>query len=220
MIAIQCKKKRIVLLFQKNKIKTLKYFYLKGFYSNNMDIIKLSEDLMRQQTLKNKAPAWLLTELAIKKGKELSKKYNTDERLVLSSLYLAHTIFSTVWKGDIQKNHPKLSSDFVKKYLDEWGVDEHEQAIILNAIEAHHDKVPTQSKVAEVVKNAECFKFVTVEGSLILLHELGIRQVPFEEAVDKVIQKMNQKRALLTFDDCIKEAEENCTTILQLFGWI
>jgi len=183
-----------------------------------MDIVNLSKELMQKQTQINKAPALLLTEIAIKKGKELSKKYDVDEKLVLISLYLAHTVFSPIWKGDIQKNHPKLSSDFVKKYLDEWNVDEDEQKIILNAIEAHHDKIPTKSKVAEVVKNAECFKFVTVEGSLIWLHELGIRQVPFEEAVDKVIQKMNQKKSLLTFGDCIKEAEENCNFILKLFN--
>jgi len=183
-----------------------------------MDIINLSKELMHKQTQKNKAPAWLLTELAIKKGKELSKKYDVDDRLVLASLYLAHTVFSPVWKGDIQKNHPKLSSEFVKKYLDDWNVDKNDQEIILNSIEAHHDKVSTKSKIAEVVKNAECFKFITVEGSLILLHELGIRQVPFEEAVEKVIQKMEQKKNLLTFDDCIKEAEENCNKILELFG--
>jgi len=183
-----------------------------------MDIIKLSKELMRKQTQKNKAPAWLLTELAIEKGKKLSKKYDVDEKLVLTSLYLAHTVFSPVWKGDIQKNHPQLSSEFIKKYLDEWNVDKNEQEIILNSIEAHHDKVPAKSKIAEVVKNAECFKFITVEGSLILLHELGIRQVPFEEAVDKVIQKMEQKKSLLTFNDCIKEAEKNCNKILELFG--
>lgn len=100
--------------------------------------------------------------------------------------------------------------------MDEWNVDKGEQKIILNAIEAHHNSVPTKSKIAEVVKNAECFKFVTVEGSLIWLHELGVRQIPFEEAVDKVIQKMNQKKSLLTFDDCIQEAEKNCNTILEL----
>ena len=185
-----------------------------------MDIITLSKELMYKQTQINKAPAWLLTELAIRKGKELSKKYDVDERLFLTSLYLAHTVFSPIWKGDIQKNHPKLSSDFVKKYLDEWNVDKNEQEIILNAIKAHHNKVPTKSKVAEVVKNAECFKFVTVEGSLILLHELGIRQVHLEEAVNKVIQKMEQKKSLLTFDDCIQEAEENCNKILELFRWV
>ena len=182
-----------------------------------MDIINLSKELMRKQTQINKAPAWLLTELAIKKGKELSKKYNVDERLVLTSLYLAHTIFSPIWKGKIQKNHPKLSSDFVKKYLDEWNIDKNEQEIILNAIEAHHNKVPTKSKIAEVVKNAECFKFVTVEGSLIWLHELGMRQVSFKEAVGKVIQKLEQKKDLLTLDDCIQEAEENYDKILKLF---
>lgn len=173
---------------------------------------------MRKQTQKNKAPPWLLTEIIIKKGKELSKKEGIDERLVLTSLYLAHTIFSPIWKGEIQKNHPKLSSDFVKKYLDEWNVNKKEQEIILNSIEAHHGKVPTKSKIAEVVKNAECFKFVTVEGSLIWLHELGFRQVPFKEAVDKVIEKMEQKRKHLTFPDCIKEAEENCNKILEIFG--
>jgi len=182
-----------------------------------MDIVNLSKKLMLKQTKKNKAPAWLSTELAIKKGKELSKKYKVDERLVLTSLYLAHTVFSPVWKGSIQKNHPKLSSKFVKKYLDRWEVSKKEQEIILNAIEAHHNQFPAKSKTAEVVKNAECFKFVTIKGALILLHELGTRNIPFEEAVDKVIGKMKQKKGLLTLVDCKKEAEKNCDEILRLF---
>lgn len=182
-----------------------------------MDIVNLSKELMLKQTQKNKAPSWLLTELAIKKGKELSKRYNVNEQLVLISLYLAHTVFSPIWQGEIQKNHPELSSKFVKKYLDEWGVNKSEQEIILNSIEAHHDKVPTKSKIAEVVKNAECFKFLTVQGSLILLHELGLRQVPFNEAVKKVIQKMDNKKDLLTLDECIKESKENCSKIQELF---
>ncbi len=185
-----------------------------------MDIVKLAEKLMRKKTIENKAPTWLLTEIAIKKGIELSRKHNVDERLVLTSLYLAHAVFSPVWQGYIQKNHPKLSAEFIKNYLDEWGVDTKDQDIVLNAIEAHHDKVPTKSKAAEVVKNAECFKFVTIEGSLIWLHELGTRKVPFEEAIGKVIEKMDQKKNLLTLDDCIQEAEENCDKIRELFDRI
>ena len=117
-----------------------------------MDIVKLSKELMWRQTQENKAPAWALTELAIQKGKELSKKHNVDERLILTSLYLAHTVFNQVWKGEIQINHPELSSDFVKVYLDEWNVAKDEQEIILNSIAAHHNKTPTTSKIAEVVK--------------------------------------------------------------------
>jgi len=84
-------------------------------------------------------------------------------------------------------------------------------------IEAHHNHIKTESKIAEIVKNAECFKFVTVEGSLIWLHELGLRQINYDEAREKVIKKMEQKRLLLTLEDCKQEAETNCKKIYELF---
>ncbi len=172
---------------------------------------------MCRQTAKNKSPAWLLTEIAIRKGKDLSKKHNVNEDLVTASLYLAHTVFSPAWKDDVQKNHPELSAEFIKPYLDEWEVSEDDKKIILNSIRAHHGKENTETMTAEVVKNSECFKFVTVEGSLILLHELGLRGAPFEDAVKKVLEKMEQKRNLLTLDDCKAEAEENIKKIAELF---
>ncbi len=179
-----------------------------------MDIVHLSKELMFKQTKKNNGPAWLLTELAIEKGKDLSKKHCVDERLVLTSLYLAHTVF----EEKIRKNHPSLSAEFVKDYLNEWRVSDKEQNIIINAVRAHHDEVPTESIIAEVVKNAECFKFVTVEGSLIWLHTLGSRLVPFDKAVDKVIQKMEEKKSFLTLKDCVVEANTNCKKIREYFG--
>ncbi len=182
-----------------------------------MDIVSLSRELMRQQTAINKAPSWLLTELAVKKWRELATIYAVNEELVVVSLYLAHTVFDPEWKWEVQKHHPQLSAAFVKPYLDERCVSPDDQAIILNAIEAHHNHVPTQSLIAEIVKNAECYKFITIEGSLIRLHELWLRQVPLDEAVDKVIQKMEQKKSLLTLDACKAEAEESCREILRIF---
>lgn len=182
------------------------------------DIITLSKNLMYQQTEINKAPAWRLTELAIAKGRELAKKYKEDERLIVTSLYLAHTVFSPIWAGEIQANHPNLSAEFSKKYLDEWNVSQEEQKIILNSIRAHHDGVKAETKIAEIVKNAECFKFVSIEGALIYLHQWGLRQVSYDEARDKVLKKMKQKRKLLTLDESIKEAEKNCKEIVKLFN--
>lgn len=158
-----------------------------------VDIIEESKKLMYNQREKNKAPAWRLTELAIEKGRELAHKYDEDERLIIASLYLAHTIFSPIWQGEIQQNHPRLSAEFSKEYLKQWKVPATEQEIILNSIEAHHGDVNTKTTIAEIVKNAECFKFVTVEGSLIWLHELGLRQIQYEEAKDKVIKKWSKK---------------------------
>ena len=182
-----------------------------------MDIVKLSRNLMYKQTKKNKGPVWLLTEMAIDKGVELSKKYQVDERLVTTSLYLAHTVFSIVWNGAVQQNHPRLSAKFVKPYLKKWRVSEVEQEIIINAIADHHTPGSSKTKIAEVVKNAECFKFVTVEGSLIWLHECGFRKYTFPDAVSKVLHKTEQKFSLLTLTDCLKEAKLNRVKIHALF---
>ncbi len=183
-----------------------------------IEIIKKSRELMKQQTKRNKSPAWLLTEIAVEKWEELAWKYNVNKDLVIISLYLAHTVFNTIWKWEVQKNHPKLSAEFSEKYLDDWWVNKENKEIILNAVIAHHNKVKWKTKVAEIVKNAEWFKFLTVKWALIFLHELWIRGVVYDEAVEKVLAKMEQKRALLTLDDCILEAEKNCKDIENLFN--
>ena len=152
----------------------------------NVDIVEESRKLMKQSILKNDAPSWLLTELVVEKGKELANKYNADEELVITSLYLSHIVFSKGLKDEIQQQHVKLSSEMAKKYLDQWQVPEEKQDIIINTIEAHHGKVPTKSKEAEIMKNAECYKFITVKGCLILLHDLGRREHSFEEALDYI----------------------------------
>jgi hypothetical protein len=182
------------------------------------DMVGKARNLMRQQTEKNKSPAWLLTETAVEKGRELARRHGADEEMVVVSLYLAHTIFDQEFGGKIQKNHPRLSTDFIRKHLEEWEVREEEREIILNSIEAHHDHVPTRSLEAEVMKNAECFKFVTLKGCLIFLHECGLRKDDFETAVDHVLRKVGQKRKLLTFPDCEKEADENIRKIKEIFG--
>ena len=114
------------------------------------------------------------------------------------------------------KKHSELSAKFAQTYLDKWNITREEQEIILNSIQAHHNKIPTKTKIAEIVKNAECFKFVTIEGSLILLHELGKKNLPYKEAKEKVIEKMEQKMKLLTLDSCILEAKENCKEIKKI----
>lgn len=67
-----------------------------------MDIVKQARDLMYSQTQINKAPSWRLTEIAINKGKKLAKKYNENEKLILTSLYLAHTVFDQEWGGEVE----------------------------------------------------------------------------------------------------------------------
>jgi len=176
-----------------------------------------AKQLMLEQTEKNKAPAWLLTELIVEKGRELAKRYNVSEELVVVSLYLAHTVFDPERGGPVQKKHTLASADFVKPYLDKWLVSKEDKKIILNAILAHHGKKPTESLTAEVMKNAECFKFVTVKGATIFLQELEKGGMPFQKSVGYVLDKMEQKQKILTLPDCIRESEKQVKKIKELF---
>jgi hypothetical protein len=181
------------------------------------EIIKKSKELMLKQTKINKSPPLLLTEIAIKKGEELSKAHNVDKNIVLTSLYLAHTIFSQDKSLQIRKEHPKLSSKFVKPYLDKWKIPLKEQKIILNSIEFHHSKNKTETKIAEVVRNAECYKFITIEGSLIYFHELGKRGISYNESKCQVLEKANEKYNLLSLRECIRDGKDNLKVIKSIF---
>jgi hypothetical protein len=203
------------------RIKYLKFAFI--YLLMKEDIVKLSKELMQDSTKKNGAPPWSLTEIAISKAIELSEECNLTEHekeLVLTSLYLSHIVFTDKFEGEsakIRRQHPNLSAELAEKYLNKWGVSEDDSFIILNAIRSHHAGTEMKSKVAEVMRNAECFKFVTLKGSLIWFHELGRRGRSYEDSVDKVINKMEQKRNLLTFPSSIKEAENNCIRIREIF---
>jgi hypothetical protein len=127
-------------------------------------------------------------------------------------------MFSPVWEGRVQKNHERLSSVFVFPYLRKWHVASKDIPVIQNVIEAHHDRIRGTSKLAEVVKNAECMKFVTVEGALYYFHELGKRGLTPELSAQRVLLKMKQKLGYLTLPDCISIAKKNCKVIEQLFN--
>ena len=173
---------------------------------------------MKKQTKKNSSPAWELTEIAVKKGEELSKKYKVDRNLVIISLYLAHTRFNINKNSPIRINHPELSSKFTKPYLDKWKVPIDKQEIIFNSIEAHHGKIKPKTLIAEVVKNAECYKFVTIKGALIFLHELGRRdKLGYKESIKEVLEKVDSKYKLLTFPECKEEAKKNVKIIKTIF---
>lgn len=53
------------------------------------------------------------------------------------------------------------------KILEKWNITKEERVVILEAIRTNHDKTINSNLIIEVIKNAECQKFVTVKGALI-----------------------------------------------------
>ena len=200
-----------VVKFMPNKNKEKVMIYEKA--------IQNAKRLMKEKTNENKAPSWLLTELAQEVGNELAQEFGVDKNVVSLTLYLQHLVFNPIIGGEIQKNHPNLSANFVidNQLLEKWNIPIEDRSIILDAIRLHHHKEVNPNLTIEVIKNAECQKFVTVEGALIWLHELGLRGIDYEKSKELVFYKMNQKKNLLTLEKCISRAEESCKKITEIF---
>jgi len=181
-------------------------------------VVAAAREAMRQQTKVNNAPAWRLTEIAVKKGRELAGTYGVDVSRVVIALYLAHAEFSDEIGGEVQRNHPRLSAEFAKHFLVEHRVSNDDIEVVLNAIRAHHDDEAISSKEAEIVKNAEAFKFVSIPGALIFLHDLGRRELPLEDAAQEVLRKLDQKLSYLTLVECKNEAAKNAKAIRKLMA--
>ena len=182
--------------------------------------IKEAKELMYNQTIKNGAPSWLITMLAVNVGKELAREFYVDENIVVLTLYLQHLVFDPITNGEIQKNHPNLSAQYVEdnKLLEKWYIPENDRSIILEAIRNHHKKEKSSHLIVEVIKNAECQKFITIEGALIWLHELGLRGYDFDKAKELVFYKMEQKKSLLTLNEYIIKGNNDTSDIVNMFN--
>ena len=182
--------------------------------------IKEAKELMYNQTIKNGAPSWLITMLAVNVGKELAREFYVDENIVVLTLYLQHLVFDPITNGEIQKNHPNLSAQYVEdnKLLEKWYIPENDRSIILEAIRNNKKKEKSSHLIVEVIKNAECQKFITIEGALIWLHELGLRGYDFDKAKELVFYKMEQKKSLLTLNEYIIKGNNDTSDIVNMFN--
>jgi len=79
------------------------------------DFVERARQLMLEQTEKNRAPSWLLTELAVEKGRQLAKKHDVSEEAGLQAL----DEFEDKWKDKYayaikswRTNWPRLATFF------------------------------------------------------------------------------------------------------------
>lgn len=164
---------------------------------------------MRRQTVRNGAPVWQLTKTAVAKGRQLARKYDVDSEAVVLALYLAHIKFDKEVGGPIQKDHMSLSAESASKYLEGREYPKDKIDIVLEAIRDHHKPGKPKSLLAEVMKNAECYKFITWSGTKIYYDDLIRRGYSRSRSDELVRLKFQQKKDILTFSECIAEAERN-----------
>ena len=135
-----------------------------------MRTLNEAKRLMYNQTIKNKAPSWLLTMLAVNVGRELAKEYDVNENIVVLDADLS---------GATKTN--MFSKKFPERFFN-MGIAEQDM-IGTAAGFATCSKIPYASSfavfaaMASCLASSACFSFLssyTAESYLLLTHTMKL----------------------------------------------
>ncbi|MFH0905614.1 MAG: hypothetical protein V1826_02735 [bacterium] len=103
--------------------------------------------------------------------------------------------------------HARLSAEAARDFLAQFNLTNEISEQIVNCVEAHHGDLPYKSLEAEICANADCYRFLHPRGFLVALAFLGKRYADFDECLDFIEKKLEEKHSILSLDTCKAELE-------------
>ncbi len=154
--------------------------------------------------------------LSMEAGVELAKKLGANVDIVRAGVALMDIKLGECAKNGKQPEHVKASEEYALKLLENFGVDDATKKILLNCVAAHHGKVPFESLEAEIVANADCYRFIHPRG-VMSFHATAIKRGnDHDDALKLVKAKLEEKHSILSLD----AAKADLEPFYQMFSQI
>jgi hypothetical protein len=151
--------------------------------------------------------------LSMQKGLELASKLHADENLVKAGVALMDIKLGYAAKVlNAQPAHVKYCVEFAESLLKELGVDEPFYSILINCVAAHHkvkteELNPFESVEAEIVANADCYRFIHPRG-VMSFHATAIKRgLEHDKALALVESKLDEKYGIMSLPEAKEELE-------------
>jgi hypothetical protein len=155
-----------------------------------------------------------LLDIANHAGRVLSEKLNADQDIVtLGTLFMDLKRKQAVEEGRLQ-DHIIMSLKATKDFLEQFDLDEKTKNKIYNCVEAHHGNIPYTCLEAEIVANADCYKFLHPKGMIIFMGLLNKRG---KDVIKNAEAKLEEKHDILSLDICKEELEPYYKMFKELF---
>jgi len=174
---------------------------------NLNEIVKEARSFDLKEIKKFGIPHLTLFKISEKKALELAEKLNADKSITLIGVYLMDVKLGEAHVKNKKEEHVKMSVNATKKFLEKFDLDKETKKKIINCVEAHHGQVPFICKEAEICANADCYRFLHPKSFLVTLYLFG-KEFRFEEALNFLEAKIDEKYKILSLDICKKELEK------------
>ena len=173
----------------------------------NEEIVAEAEKLALQEIEKYDWPTPVFFEVSNIKGLELAKKLSADIFIVQIGTRLMDFKLGQALQEKRQNEHVKMSAEAAEEFLNRYKIDEKIKIKIINCIEAHHKEVPYMCKEAEIVANADCYRFLTARGFFSAVIGYAKMGLGFDDALNRIEGKVDEKAAIVSLDIVRKELD-------------
>jgi len=116
--------------------------------------------------------------------------------------------------------HVQMSVDAADNLMISKNVDDDTRKLVKHCIESHHGTDSFQSKEAEIVMNADCYRFLLPKNVITYFNLVMSRGKSIEDAAAQVDAKVEEKWGLLSLPECKEELEENYKIIKAMISKI
>jgi hypothetical protein len=181
-------------------------------------IVQESIKYAESETERFGLPTKLHLDISLQKGREIANALGADQSIVVVGVCMMDIKLGEAFKLNRQPEHVKMSVNAAREFLSKFNIDQESIRKILNSVEAHHGAVPFDSIEAEIVANADCYRFIHPLGVFHYIGTLTKRNLSIEQVIAGAESKLNEKRQILSLDYCKAELEPFYESFKQLFS--
>lgn len=172
------------------------------------ELVEKAENFNLKEIRKYNPDMEVLNAISSNAALKLAKKYNADKNIVRIAVAMMDSKLPEAAHLGVGKEHIKMSAEAAKELLKEADcLDEKQKENIIKCVEQHHGVEKFFSIEAEVVANADCYKFIHPKGVLFYASMLGRRFHEFDKELEQLDYKLNEKHNALSLPMAKEELE-------------
>lgn len=161
-------------------------------------------------------PLKLHVDLACEVAKRLAKELGANADIVEVGTLLMDCMIGEAIKEGKLSEHVQMSLDKANELLEKSSLSNEEKENVRHCITEHHGVSKFYSLESEICANADCYRFTSTQGFAYAMRYL--REMPFEDLLKLLRNKVNEKWGVLSLDICKNELEGQHQTLDDLLS--
>lgn len=180
-------------------------------------LLEILRDFAYTEVERTGMPIKLHVDHSTQKGLELAKKLKARQDIVEAGTLMMDCILGEAIKQDRVNDHIEMCYQKTEKILRDFDeISEEDKSNILHCVREHHGSDKFYSIESEICCNADCYRFTSIKGFIISVRYL--RDMPFDEMITLVSDKVDEKWNAISLDICKTELEDEHELILKILG--